>query len=132
MRTNASAMERETEQDQAIKAEERAQAEVERIYKLTQEDPKRLSIPKAKRISMLKHATENLLGAKRWLEQLQRRSNLIIQFVRGKFNYDNASRSAARHRVLLQWVLDQVPLIEAEMIEAEVNAPEVDRPGLDG
>ena len=127
VRTDASAMERETEKGQAFKAQQRAQAEAEQVYVLTQEDPKRLSIPKAKRISLLKHATENLLDAKEWLEQLQRRSNDIIQFVRATFDYDDAVRSAARHRVLLRWVLGQVPLIEAE-----VNAPKVDRPGSDG
>ncbi|KAJ4230716.1 hypothetical protein NW757_013981 [Fusarium falciforme] len=121
VRTAASGMECETEKDQAMKAVQRAEFEAKRIYVSTQEDPKRLRIPKAKRISMLKHGTEKLLAAKRRLEQAQSRSFLIVQFVRATFGYAGAKRDAARHRVLVQWVLDQVPLIKAEMNPCKAN-----------
>lgn len=93
----------------------------------TPEDPKRLGIPKAKRISMLKVGAEKLLAAKRRLEQVWSLGYLIIQFVRATFDYADAKRDAARHRVLVQWVLEQVPLIEAEMNQSKAN-----RPGSDG
>ncbi|KAK7429751.1 hypothetical protein QQZ08_003777 [Neonectria magnoliae] len=121
VRTDASGMECEAEKDQAMKAVQRAESEAKRIYVSTQEDPKRLRIPKAKRISMLKHGTEKLLAAKRRLEQARSRSFLIVQFVRATFGYAGAKRDAARHRVLVQWVLDQVPLIEAETNPCNAN-----------
>ncbi|KAG5742869.1 hypothetical protein H9Q72_014036 [Fusarium xylarioides] len=127
VRTDASGMERETEKDQAIKAVQRIESRAKRTYMLTQEDPKRLHIPKAKRIAMLKHGAEELLAAKRRLEQARRRSHLIVQFVRATFDYDEAKRDAARHRVLVQWVLDQVPLIESE-----VKPSKALRPGSNG
>ncbi|KAH8749500.1 hypothetical protein F5883DRAFT_580916 [Diaporthe sp. PMI_573] len=61
LRTTASPMERQTEEDKAMKAVQRAESEAKRIYVLTQEDPKRLRIPKAKRMSMLKSAQRNCL-----------------------------------------------------------------------
>ncbi|KAM3429281.1 hypothetical protein NHJ13734_008239 [Beauveria thailandica] len=100
---------------------DKAESEAKRIYELTQKDPERLRIPKARRISMLEHGTEKLLAAKRRLGQAQSRSFLIIQFVRATFGYDEAKMDAARHRVLVQWVLDQVPLIEAEMNPCKAN-----------
>ncbi|RMD43977.1 hypothetical protein DV735_g1088, partial [Chaetothyriales sp. CBS 134920] len=121
VRTTASGAECVAEKDQAMKAVQRAESEAKRIYVLTQEDPNRLRIPRAKRISMLKHGTEKLLAAKRRLEQAQSRSLLIVQFVRATFGYSGAKRDAARHRVLVQWVLDQVPLIEAEMSPPKAN-----------
>ncbi|KAM3525833.1 hypothetical protein MY4038_007124, partial [Beauveria bassiana] len=121
VRTASSGMQCEAEKDQAIKTVQRAESEAKRIYALTQEDPERLRIPKARRILMLKHGTEKLLAAKRRLGQAQSRSFLIIQFVQATFDYDEAKRDAARHRVLMQWVLDQVPLIEAEMNPCKAN-----------
>ncbi|TQV98793.1 hypothetical protein V2A60_007505 [Cordyceps javanica] len=127
VRTAAPGMECETEEDQARKTVQRAESEAKRIHVLTQKDPKRLEIPKATRISMLKNGAENLLAAKRQSEQAQRRSHLITQFVRATFDYDEANRDAARHRILVQWALDQVPLIESEIRLSNDN-----RPGSDG
>ncbi|KAM3549396.1 hypothetical protein ARSEF4850_008876 [Beauveria asiatica] len=121
VRTASSGMECEAEMDQAMKTVQRAESEAKRIYESTQKDPERLRIPKARRISMLEHGTEKLLAAKRRLGQAQSRSFLIIQFVRATFDYDEAKMDAARHRVLVEWVLDQVPLIEAEMNPCKAN-----------
>ncbi|KAI1073381.1 hypothetical protein F5B20DRAFT_587319 [Whalleya microplaca] len=115
VRTTASPMERQTEDDQAQKTVQRAMSEAKRIYMLTQEDPERLRIPKAKRISMLKTGTEKLLAAKRRFAQIRSRNDRITEFIRATFGYAGARRDTARHRVLAQWVLDQVPLVEAEM-----------------
>ncbi|KAK7403871.1 hypothetical protein QQX98_010375 [Neonectria punicea] len=121
VRTTASPMERQNEEDMAWKAVQRAESEAKRIYVLTQEDPKRLRISKAKRISMLKHGTERLLAAKQRFEQIRSRNHRIGDFIRATFDYDEAKRDAARHRVLVQWVLDQVPLVEAEMNPPKAN-----------
>ncbi|RBA11761.1 hypothetical protein FPRO05_14263 [Fusarium proliferatum] len=126
VRTDASGMERETEKYQTMKAVQRAESEAKRIYVLTQQDSKRLRIPRAKRISMMKRGAEKLFAAKQRSEQARRRSHLIVQFVRATFDYDEAKRDAARHRILVQWVLDQVPLIEAEVNPSKANRPESD------
>ncbi|KAG5748613.1 hypothetical protein H9Q70_008726 [Fusarium xylarioides] len=123
VRTTASPMERQNEEDLAWKAVQRTESEAKRIYVLTQEDPKRLCIPKAKRISMLNQGAEKLLAARRRFEQVRSRNHRITQFIRATFDYDEAKRDAARHRVLVQWVLDQVPLIEAEMNPSKANGP---------
>ncbi|KAM3552359.1 hypothetical protein MY1884_007246 [Beauveria asiatica] len=126
VRTIASPMERANEREQAEKVVKREESEAKRIYVLTQKDPKRLSIPQAKRISMLEHGAERLLAAKQRLKQVQSRNQRITQFIRATFDFADAKRDAARHRVLVQWVLDQVPLVEAEMEQSKVNRREPD------
>jgi hypothetical protein len=119
VRTDASGFERENEKQQAKKAVERAESEAKAIYTLTQEDPQRLRIPKAKRISMLNAKSTKLAAARRQFEQLQSRSRRIGEFLRATRGYAKAKKNAASHELLVQWVLDQVPLIEAEMGQVE-------------
>lgn len=121
VRTMASPMERQSEEDQAEKVVRRTESEAKRVFTLTQEDPQRTRIPQAKRISMLKVCTERLLAAKRRFEQVRSRNNQIGDFVRATFDYDEAQREAARQRILVQWVLSQVPLIEAETKPSKSN-----------
>ncbi|KAF5024769.1 hypothetical protein F66182_3147 [Fusarium sp. NRRL 66182] len=123
VRTTASPMERQNEEDMAWKAVQRIESEAKRIYTLTQVDSKRLHIPKAKRILMLNQGAEKLLAARRRFEQVRSRNHRITQFIRATFDYDEAKRDAARHRVLVEWVLDQTPLIEAEMNPSKANGP---------
>ena len=84
------------------KAVQRAESEAKRIYVFIQKDPKRLRIPKVKRISMLKAGTEELLAAKRQFEQIRQRNGPITEFIRGTFGYAGAKGDAARHRVFVQ------------------------------
>ncbi|KAJ2897766.1 hypothetical protein MKZ38_004389 [Zalerion maritima] len=121
VRTTASPMERQNEEDMARKVVQRAESEAKRIYVLTQEDPKRFGMPRAKRISMLRVGSEKLLAVKRQFEQIRGRNNRIGEFIRGTFGYAGARRNAARHRILVQWVLDQIPLVKAEMEQSKVN-----------
>ncbi|KAL2877654.1 hypothetical protein SGCOL_006991 [Colletotrichum sp. CLE4] len=124
IRTDTSGMEAELEEHQARKAVQRAESEARKIFTTTQENPDRARIPKAKRISLLKCGTEKLLAAKRRFEQIQSRNDRITEFIRATFNYDEAQRDAARQRILVQWVLDQVPLIEAETESSKSNRVE--------
>lgn len=117
IRTAVSAWNREAEKDRAQDAVQRAKAAAMEVYKSTQQDPNRLGIPRAKRISMMEAATTRLNAAKAHLEMLNNRSNRIIDFIQGTFDFTDAKLDAARHRILLQWVLDQVPLVEAEMAQ---------------
>ncbi|KAM0415927.1 hypothetical protein ACHAPT_013138 [Fusarium lateritium] len=121
VRTDASSRQKQAEEDQAQEAVERARSEAAKVYKITQEDPRRLHIPKAKRISMLGAAANKLNAAKERLQCIKRRNHQIITFVRGTFGYNGAKRDAARQSMLVQWVLQQVPLIEAEITQSKVT-----------
>ncbi|KJZ68715.1 hypothetical protein HIM_11893 [Hirsutella minnesotensis 3608] len=121
IRTDSSARQEQAEKDQAWNAVQRAKSEAGKIYTLTQQDPKRSHIPKSRRISMLKAATAKMNVAKDRLESVKRRSDRIRGFIRRTFDYEDAKKDAARHSILLQWVLGQVPLVEAEMTLSEAN-----------
>ncbi|ATY66999.1 hypothetical protein A9K55_000802 [Cordyceps militaris] len=69
VRTPESGMETQTAKNKALIAVQQAELKAKQIHKLTQEDPNRFDIPSDKRISMMKKSTENLLAAKRQLEQ---------------------------------------------------------------
>ena len=64
---------------------------------------------------MLKSGTDKMLGARRRSKQIQKRNDQIEAFIHETFDYTRVKGNAALHRVLVQWVLDQVPLIEDEM-----------------
>lgn len=121
IRTDVFAMERQAEQDRAQEAVERAKLEAMKVYKITQEGLQRLQIPKAKRISMLAVATNNLNAAKNRLKLVKTRNDHTGDFVCGTRDYVGAKKDAARQNMLAQWVLEQVPLIEAEMTQTEAN-----------
>ncbi|KAH6982348.1 hypothetical protein BKA56DRAFT_585734 [Ilyonectria sp. MPI-CAGE-AT-0026] len=121
LQTMASLSERQAEEEQAREAVKRAGSEGATVYRMTQKDPQRSSIPKAKRMSMLGAATNKLNAAKGRLKLLERRSSLITDLIRWTHGYDRAKRDAARQRSLVQWVLEQVPLIEAEVGESQEN-----------
>ncbi|KAF4943311.1 hypothetical protein FGADI_13500 [Fusarium gaditjirri] len=119
-------IERTHKRENAEKKVERAESEAKRIYALTQKDPKRLSIPKATRVAMLKQSTERLLAAKRQLELTRIRNDGLKQFIQATFDYDAAKGDAARHHTLVQWVLDQVALVEAEVKPSKSSRPVFD------
>ncbi|KND93536.1 hypothetical protein TOPH_01939 [Tolypocladium ophioglossoides CBS 100239] len=105
----------------ALKARQAAEAEAERVFFLTQEDPHRLSIPEPKRIRMLRAATKELVAAKDEYKSAKRRGDLVTNFIRATFDYNDAKKDTARHAVLAQWVLQQIPLIEAELTQPNMT-----------
>ncbi|KAK7421732.1 hypothetical protein QQZ08_009820 [Neonectria magnoliae] len=121
VRTMASAIQERAEEDQAWGAVKRAKSEAAKVYKITQDDPWRLHIPKAKRIPMLGAATNKLNTAKERLQWIKRRNDQTTTFVQETSGYDDAKRDAARQSMLIQWLLEQVPLIEAEMTQSKVT-----------
>jgi hypothetical protein len=127
VRTTASPTERQDEIDMAQKAVERAKSEAEKVYELTQKNPQRSTMSRTTRISMMKRATDQLLAAKRHLKQARDRSARITKFIRATFGYNGAKRDAGRQRILVQWVLDQVPLIEAELNKSKASEPDSGR-----
>lgn len=121
LRTIASPMERQAEEDRAQEAVRIAKSEATKVYTMTQKDPQRLRIPKAKRMSMMEAAANKLNAANKRCQQIMRRSNKISKFIQGTHGYNSAKKDAARQRSLVQWVLEQVPLIEAEVGESQEN-----------
>jgi hypothetical protein len=53
------------------------------------------------------------------LESVQRRNSLITNFNSAARSHGRAKEAAQRHFARVQWILDQVPLVEAEMREAK-------------
>ncbi|KND88475.1 hypothetical protein TOPH_06873 [Tolypocladium ophioglossoides CBS 100239] len=108
-------MQHQNEKDQAWEAQKAAELEAEKAYISTQVDRHRLSIPGLKRIQMLQEANNRLVAAQKSYEFSERRSYLITNFIRGTFDYINAKKDAARHAILVQWILEQASLVEAEL-----------------
>jgi hypothetical protein len=48
------------------------------------------------------------------LKRVKRRGNLITDFIRGTFGHKRARRDLKHHGLLVRWMLEQIPLIEAE------------------
>ncbi|KAH9889146.1 hypothetical protein F4778DRAFT_785706 [Xylariomycetidae sp. FL2044] len=109
------------EEEQARRDVQSAKSDAERIYVLTQVDPQRVRIPSAKRLSMMRAATTKLHAAKTRSKQIKSRWEQIAIYIRETINYGNATRYATCHRMLTQWVLDQIVLIEAEMAPAQAE-----------
>ncbi|UNI16685.1 hypothetical protein JDV02_003099 [Purpureocillium takamizusanense] len=104
IRTTPSSIERGRERDQAWEARQAAAAEARRIYSLTQEDPKRMSIPKEKRIRMIQVANKTLVAAQQRYESTRRRVEMVTTFIRATFDYVDAKKDAACHAVLARWI----------------------------
>jgi hypothetical protein len=71
-------------------------------------------------------AQSMLDAAKEMRESIRTRNNLTTDFIRQTNPYVIAKEDAERHRILLRWMLQQVPLIELES-----NPPNVARNGSD-
>ena len=112
--TDECAMRRQADHDYAWAAWKRAQENAEKVYTSTQLDSHRLSIPKAERYRRLQAATHELSTANARLSSDKKRRNLISEFLRATWRIRQAKKDAARHRILLPWILDQILLIEAE------------------
>ncbi|OAA47107.1 hypothetical protein NOR_02743 [Metarhizium rileyi] len=114
VRTHASGTRCDKEEDDARQAVQDAESEAKNVYQKTQKGPGRLRIPKERRVRMLVKATQKLLAARKALDEVKRRSNLLIAFVRGTFDYDGAKEDEANQTNLVEWVLAEAYAIEAE------------------
>ncbi|OAQ60796.1 protein kinase [Purpureocillium lilacinum] len=120
VRTTASSIQESREENEARHAKLAAEAEAKKIYLLTQKDSRRHSIPEQERLRMLQAAMAKLEESKARLESIKRRNGLIIDFVRATFDYVTAKKDATGHAALVQWVLEQVPLVEAEIMQPQM------------
>lgn len=64
----------------------------------------------------------NLKKAVEAADAVKKRSELIFAFGSVYNPFSQSRREAEKHEILLEWILDQVPLIEAEMAEAKEDA----------
>lgn len=94
---------------------ERQRTNRRRGKRLTQLNPLYFDLSQQERSSMMNDSKERLLAAEQRLQHARRRSNLITEFFEATFVYAETRRGATHHRPLVQWVRDQVPLIESEV-----------------
>ena len=116
----------EAENHQAWDAWKKAQANAEQVHTSTQLDPNRLSILTAERIRRAKAATYELRTADAWRSSTKKRRDLIGEHDDATRSIRYAEKDAARHRILLPWILKQVPLIEAESDQTDAVQHEPD------
>ena len=114
LRSAASGNQQWNEEDRAWKAVQRATTKAEQVYTSTQLDPHRLMIPQLERIRRIDAARRELVAAQGLLRSIKRRNNLIGDFASETAPLALAKKDAARHRILLPWILEKVPMVEAE------------------
>ncbi|KAI1108505.1 hypothetical protein F5Y14DRAFT_436046 [Nemania sp. NC0429] len=121
IRTDAWVMLYEAEKNAALKAFKRARDRLQDAYTRTQTSPDRLLIPEKKRVSMLKSALDIFTPAQTRQEFCTRRGVLIINFVHDTDDFIRARKNIAQQKIMIQWVLDQIPLVEAELAQSQVT-----------
>ena len=122
LRTFRSLNQSSADKEHAWKAVERAASKAKQIYTLTQSDPRRMNIPQQIHIRLLRAAKRALLAAKIRLTSVKRRADLVLEFIRETNRYNSMIQDESRHRLLLSWVLDQVPLLQTELVQSKTTA----------
>lgn len=117
LRTHESAFRGESEREQAEKAIESAKSAAGVVLISTERarnDPYCSELTRPERLRMLAGAQSRLDLAQASLNSIKRRNNLIIDFVRGTWVNETAREDAERHSIMMRWILEQLPLVEAE------------------
>ncbi|KAJ4308529.1 hypothetical protein N0V84_012047 [Fusarium piperis] len=121
IRSDQTALKHENE-SQGVNAEvQMAREEYDSVHDLTQKSPQRFLISNRRRAEMLDKAAQDLEGAEQRKKEIKARHDKVRDFVRGTFDYVDAKRRLACHGLLVQWILEQLPLVEAEMAQAEAE-----------
>ncbi|KAI9674961.1 MAG: hypothetical protein M1817_001367 [Caeruleum heppii] len=121
VRTHAASLQASAAENLAREALHKARLNAERVYTLTQLDSSRLTISRPQRIRLLHAATHGIWSAEDSLASITRRNWLITDFIRGTFGFTDAKRNTAVQNARCQWILEQVPLLEADLIESETT-----------
>ncbi|AEO63071.1 uncharacterized protein THITE_2107924 [Thermothielavioides terrestris NRRL 8126] len=117
--TDESALQRQTERDQAEMAVKSAEEFGEAALRETAKakmDPRRSRYTKEERTRRLAAAHSRLMAAKASLRATTKRTDLIADFIRESQFYREKKRHVLSHSLLLQWLRDQMPLVEAELV----------------
>jgi hypothetical protein len=101
-----------------VKAAETAVLSAEKALDSTKRDANR-----QRQETTLERARERLKKAVEAEDAAKKRSELIFKFGFVNNPFTQSKQQAEKHQILLQWILDQVPLIEAEIAEAKADAP---------
>lgn len=101
--------------ERAQKAVQKAQGKAEQVYKTYCLHPVGTNILRPERSQVVWTATRDLMTAKDRLAPLLKRHEHLVKYAVETSAYHAATKDAARHRLLLPWILQQIPLIEAEM-----------------
>ncbi|KAI8683293.1 hypothetical protein NCS56_00453500 [Fusarium sp. Ph1] len=114
-------LQRENDAQQAHTEVRMAKAEAQRIFNLTQESPERFLIPEKQRVEMLNKVARDVEHAERRHKRVKARNDRVSGFVSGTHEYARAKMKWTCHSLYVQWVLKQLPLVEAEMAQAEAE-----------
>ncbi|KAH6614516.1 hypothetical protein B0J18DRAFT_302200 [Chaetomium sp. MPI-SDFR-AT-0129] len=121
LRTTKSALQRQGEKDRASNAVVSAKAAAKAAVSETERAKTgRSRFTEPQRKQRLAAAHSRLVAAKEVRKTIMRRGDLITEFIRGTWDYQRAKRNLRRQHLLLQWILEQMPLIEAELNEPKV------------
>lgn len=114
-----SSFQRTSERIHAEKAMESARLGVPSVMHHSRQSQRRSAVTR----SMLDPSVQSF-------ESIKRRNDLISEFLQTTRSYREAKRNAERHGILLQWVKEQVSLIEVEPKQGKVAEDSSDaRPG---
>ena len=111
-----SAARHELEEDQANKAVQLAKLAVNAALKTAPDDPRDSQQAHALALAA---AQSRLDAALTRQESAKRRNDLVTKFLISVSPHSIAQIGARRQSILMQWVLKQLPLVEAEMEEAK-------------
>lgn len=78
-------------------------------------DPRRFKLTRPECLRMLAEAQSRLDAAQASLKSIRRRNGPITDSIRGTFDNVRAKWDAEHHSILVQWILEQMPLVEAEL-----------------
>ncbi|KAJ2897317.1 hypothetical protein MKZ38_004799 [Zalerion maritima] len=113
-----SAFQRQIKEDRAWRTVKSARSVAKAVLASVQKDindPRGSRLGKQARIRMMSVAKSKLDAAKESLKLIKRRNDLISEFHRTTRDYQIVKSNADRRSIRLQWILDQVPLVEAEL-----------------
>ncbi|KAM6535653.1 hypothetical protein FALCPG4_005202 [Fusarium falciforme] len=119
IRSVRGSLQRDNDAQQAHIEVRMAKAEAQRVFKLTQESPERFLIPEKQRVEMLNKVSRDVEHAERRHKRVKARNDKVSAFVSGTHEYARAKMKWTCHNLYVEWVLKQLPLVEAEMTETE-------------
>lgn len=117
LRTTESAMGRQREVDAAAKEVELARSAARAVLAAKDQamkDPGSSNLTPQACVRMIDKAHARLNKATAALKRVKRRGNLVTDFIRATFGHKRARRNLEHHGLLVRWMLEQIPLIEAE------------------
>jgi hypothetical protein len=122
LRTTESSFRSQTEEDQARDAVKFAEAAANAALRETEKSKhgqSMLTVQERKR--RLARAHSRLVPAKQALKMIMRRNDLITEFIQGTWPWLTEKENIYRHSLLLQWILEHVPVIEAQLNQPKMT-----------